>query len=95
MWSESTEHIQKEICFVTENMSLWNKVWSLNVPSKAKHLLWRMSQDLLPDSTIIRNQLVQPTDKVCLSCDSMDGGYTHTLIRCELNMQGLFGLVVH
>ncbi|PWA94333.1 reverse transcriptase [Artemisia annua] len=72
-------------------MSVWNKVMSLNVPSKAKHLLWRMSQDLLPDSTVIQNQLVRPTDKGCLSCDSVDGGYTHTLIRCEYARAVWFG----
>ncbi|PWA94337.1 hypothetical protein CTI12_AA059970 [Artemisia annua] len=72
-------------------MSVWNRVMSLNVPSKAKHLLWRMSQDLLPDSTVIHNQLVRPTDKGCFSCDSVDGGYTHTLIRCEYARAVWFG----
>ncbi|GKE47164.1 reverse transcriptase [Tanacetum coccineum] len=75
-----------------ENIALWNKVWSLNVPSKAKHLLWRMSEDLLPDSTIIHNQMTMvPNGKVCLSCDSMDGGYTHTLLRCEYARAVWFG----
>ncbi|CAJ2640277.1 unnamed protein product [Trifolium pratense] len=60
----------------------WGKLWKIQTPPKAKHLLWRICQDCLPTRLRLKNRFVQcPID--CPICTTETEEDWHIFLECE------------
>lgn len=65
------------------NNKLWKFLWSLEVPGKVKHFLWRALKNILPtaDNLLSRRVDVSP---ICPICSAVNESVFHCLVDCVL-----------
>jgi len=64
----------------------WRDIWRLKIPSKVKHLVWRMCRGCLPTRVRLQNKGVScPTN--CESCNYNYEDLNHLLFECPLAIQ--------
>ena len=60
----------------------WRKMWSLPVPHKIRHFVWRSCRDILPMKTnLMRWKVVQ--DGICDKCTNEEKTHGHVLWNCQ------------
>ncbi|KAK9996914.1 hypothetical protein SO802_021600 [Lithocarpus litseifolius] len=60
----------------------WRKMWSLPVPHKIRHFVWRSCRDILPMKTnLMRRKVVQ--DGICGQCRNKEETLGHVLWNCQ------------
>nr|POF22818.1 putative ribonuclease h protein [Quercus suber] len=60
---------------------LWKHLWSLDVPNKVKHLIWRACKDALPTKkNLVRRKVV--SDSLCEMCKQHEEDTLHALYHC-------------
>ena len=70
------------------NMS-WSNIWTLNVPNKVKHFIWRACHESLPTK---KNLLIRKVTRnsICERCQSEIEDTVHALWGCQLWSTGAF-----
>lgn len=63
--------------------TLWQQVWSLNVPSMIRHFVWRACTDSLPTKANLSKRLSIP-NAICELCCSEVEDSAHALRGCQL-----------
>ena len=63
--------------------TFWQQVWSLNVPSKIRHFIWRACADSLPTKANLSKRLSIP-NAICELCCSEVEDSAHALWGCQL-----------
>jgi hypothetical protein len=64
----------------------WRDIWSLKIPLKVKHLVWRMCRGCLPTRVRLQDKGVScPTN--CASCSYEYEDLNHLLFECPLAIQ--------
>lgn len=66
----------------TTSQVWWKKVWSLPIPFKVKHFVWRAYNDCIPTHLNLHNRHV-PTDGMCRICQKHVESTDHALFRCR------------
>lgn len=62
---------------------LWSKIWSLKVPRKINHFLWRACTDCLPTKTnLLKRKIV--ADSLCQLWGKFPENTMHALWNCEV-----------
>ncbi|PRQ37402.1 putative ribonuclease H-like domain, reverse transcriptase zinc-binding domain-containing protein [Rosa chinensis] len=68
---------------VSNSNSLWSKIWSLQVPSKVKLLLWRACHSFLPCvERLVKRRIC--SQSVCARCGEADETVIHCLWECRV-----------
>jgi hypothetical protein len=62
---------------------MWTKLWKIQVPSKIKIFLWRLSQHSLPTGDIRHHWQMAPSS-ACLLCGQEDS-WRHSLMECAMS----------
>ena len=65
----------------TANNGLWKKLWSLDIPNKVKHFLWRASCESLPTKKNLFKRKIAHKD-MCEICDGEAEDTIHALWDC-------------
>ncbi|GLT82968.1 hypothetical protein SLE2022_012860 [Rubroshorea leprosula] len=60
---------------------VWRAVWSLNVPSKLKHVLWRIIWEILPSRDILQSRGLK-IEHECSICGAAEESYFHLFFDC-------------
>jgi hypothetical protein len=60
----------------------WGKLWKIQTPPKAKHLLWHICKGCLPTRSRLRNHYVN-CQVECLLCSYHKEEEMHLLFECE------------
>ncbi|GLU21725.1 hypothetical protein SLE2022_378470 [Rubroshorea leprosula] len=60
---------------------VWRSVWSLNVPSKLKHVLWRIIWEILPSRDILQSRGLE-IEHDCGICGEAEESYFHLFFDC-------------
>uniref|UniRef100_A0A2N9G6K5 Reverse transcriptase domain-containing protein n=1 Tax=Fagus sylvatica TaxID=28930 RepID=A0A2N9G6K5_FAGSY len=68
-----------EISFETQ---VWNAIWSLKIPAKVRHFLWRACHEALPTRTNLHFRHVIP-DPRCANCNEVNETVLHALWQCK------------
>ncbi|KAK9985874.1 hypothetical protein SO802_030825 [Lithocarpus litseifolius] len=61
--------------------NLWRSIWGLQVPNKAKNLLWRVCQDAIPTKSNLKQRHIL-IDSLCERCRKEDESPLHVLWLC-------------
>jgi ribonuclease HI len=61
---------------------VWNTIWSLRVPVKIHHFLWRACHESLPTRKNLHHRHVQ-ADSSCVSCNKAVESVLHALWQCN------------
>ncbi|KAF4386449.1 hypothetical protein G4B88_006705 [Cannabis sativa] len=73
---------------ITASQSWWKQIWTLPLPPKLKHILWRACHGILPTSHNLFKRKALPSS-CCCRCFDHDETLEHALFRCptvqELN----------
>ncbi|CAN1844080.1 Putative ribonuclease H protein At1g65750 [Linum perenne] len=62
----------------------WNKLWSLSVPPKLKHFLWRLTRHVIPTRTALKYRRRMDVPVNCGLCDGDEEEEVHLFITCEV-----------
>ena len=62
--------------------NFWKKVWSLNVPSKIQHFIWRACIDSFPTKLNLSKRIPIP-NAICERCGSEIEDTVHALWGCQ------------
>jgi hypothetical protein len=62
--------------------NVWNTIWSLKVPPKVRHFLWRASHESLPTRQNLHRRHILD-DPVCITCNSEPETIIHILWLCS------------
>lgn len=73
-----TSRGEGESSIKSKNRSFWHKIWSLNVPGKVRHFVWRVCNETLPTRLNLNHRKILK-DLVCLMCKNGVETTTHTL----------------
>lgn len=65
------------------NNGFWKKLWSLDIPSKIKHFLWRACCKLLPTKKNLFKRKILCND-TCEICDGKAENTIHVLWECQV-----------
>uniref|UniRef100_A0A7N2N3A5 Reverse transcriptase zinc-binding domain-containing protein n=1 Tax=Quercus lobata TaxID=97700 RepID=A0A7N2N3A5_QUELO len=65
----------------TANNGLWKKLWSLDIPNKVKHFLWRASCESLPTKKNLFKRKIAHNDR-CKICNGETEDTIHALWDC-------------
>lgn len=68
---------------VNNDPKFWNKVWSLKIPLKVKHFLWRLIRDCLPTKDCLIQKKVM-IDSKCPVCNLVNETATHVIVTCPV-----------
>ncbi|XP_071933219.1 uncharacterized protein [Coffea arabica] len=68
------------------NDVVWKKIWSLDIPNKKKHFLWRICHNSLPTSDNLQKQRI-PVENKCSVCNGPSGDLSHILFECPVSVQ--------
>jgi|UniRef100_A0A2N9ED81 hypothetical protein len=68
-----------DISFETQ---VWNAIWSLKIPAKVRHFLWRACHEALPTRTNLHFRHVIP-DPRCANCNEVNETVLHALWQCK------------
>ncbi|CAL2247000.1 unnamed protein product [Prunus armeniaca] len=70
----------------SSSLKSWKHLWKLKVPQKILHLLWRVSQDILPSKEVLfRRRITQ--GEVCCRCFATRETTLHALVGCVVCLQ--------
>ena len=71
------------------NNTSWSNIWTLNVPNKVKHFIWRACHESLPTK---KNLLIRKVTRnsICERCQSEIEDTVHALWGCQLWSTGAF-----
>ncbi|CAN1154265.1 hypothetical protein LINPERPRIM_LOCUS41035 [Linum perenne] len=61
----------------------WQKLWSLNLPPKMLHFVWRLGRGVLPLRTILRRRRIEVPSR-CGLCGNGDETSLHVFGTCEV-----------
>ena len=62
---------------------IWNTVWSLRIPKKCQHFVWRASREALPTKMNLCKRHI-PIDPVCENCRTSPEDTLHAIWKCPL-----------
>lgn len=60
---------------------LWQKLWHLNIPPKAKLFLWRASWNILPHGINLKKKRIENVG-LCIRCGQPEDN-SHVLFECQ------------
>nr|POE70100.1 hypothetical protein CFP56_23650 [Quercus suber] len=63
--------------------NFWQSIWSLNVPSKIRHFIWRACNDSLPTKQNLSKRIPTP-NALCERCCCEIGDSVHALWGCQM-----------
>ncbi|WOG94234.1 hypothetical protein DCAR_0313527 [Daucus carota subsp. sativus] len=63
------------------NVSFWRKLWSLKLPGKILHFIWRVCRLCLPTAVDLRNRHVN-VETMCSWCHNQEENGIHVLFDC-------------
>jgi hypothetical protein len=66
----------------TKMTQLWNAIWSLHVPPKTRHFLWRACHNSLPTRSNLHHRHIL-ADPSCSSCTNQIESTIHALWQCQ------------
>ena len=66
----------------TKMTQLWNTIWSIQVPPKARHFLWRACHESLPTRSNLHHRLILD-DPRCANCTNRVENALHALWQCK------------
>ncbi|XP_075655192.1 uncharacterized protein LOC142625413 [Castanea sativa] len=63
--------------------TLWNKLWTLNIPPKVRNFVWRACSNILPTRANLarRRVLIEP---LCAICGQAEETVSHALWECPI-----------
>lgn len=61
---------------------LWKQIWSLKLPRKVTHLLWRLCKDCLPTNATLFRRYVE-IEVTCPQCHSAAETGVHVMFLCD------------
>lgn len=64
-----------------DNDRYWNRMWSLKVPLKVKHMIWRAATGCLPTKVQLQSKQVH-IDNLCPQCQIEPESTIHALVTC-------------
>lgn len=67
----------------TRCATFWKRLWSLSLPSKVLHLIWRMCTLWLPTASRLLNKRIQ-IEEVCQWCRNASEDDIHVFFECEI-----------
>ena len=67
---------------ISFEVQVWHTIWSLQVPAKVRHFLWRAYHESLPTRINLQHRHVL-TDPRCESCNDMNETVIHALWQCK------------
>ena len=67
----------------TQMSQLWKFVWSLNVPPKIRHFLWRACHNSLPTKSNLHHRHILD-DPSCTNCSNQSESTIHALWQCKM-----------
>ena len=62
--------------------TFWKSIWTLNVPGKIKHFLWKSCTNSLPSKENLMKRAI-PIDSICHLCSRDNESVLHALWGCE------------
>ena len=72
----------------TANNTSWSNIWTVNVPNKVKHFIWRACHEPLPTKNLLIRKVTR--NSVCERCQSETKDTVHALWGCQLWSTGAF-----
>ena len=64
------------------NPCFWKNLWTMKVPPKVKHFMWRAATDCLPTKVMLRTKRVE-VNILCPLCNSDPESTSHVLLHCS------------
>uniref|UniRef100_A0A2N9F8Q9 RNase H type-1 domain-containing protein n=1 Tax=Fagus sylvatica TaxID=28930 RepID=A0A2N9F8Q9_FAGSY len=62
---------------------VWQQIWSLNIPPKIRHFLWRAYRESLPTKKNLQSRHI-PVDPCCSECLNADEDAIHSIWGCQV-----------
>ena len=78
--------VQKGRWQISDNGSLWRKVWQIKGPPKVLNMIWRALAQCLPTLSALHGKHV-PVNRMCQVCNGEEETTLHALVKCPFAAQ--------